>query len=205
MHMPASGPLVSVIIPVYNAEKFIGETLDSVFAQTWTNKEVIVVNDGSTDNTSALLAQLHHPQLTIINQQNGGASKAKQMGLERAAGDFIQYLDADDLLAPRKIELQIGPLLENPQKIAICKTAHFFDGSDYKYDNLPDDDHFFKNYLDEPLLFLLKLYGGLDLHAGMIHPNSFLIPQIIARKAGGWDASFSPCPDEDGEYFAGSY
>src|SRR6478609_3988332 len=100
MSSSSTKPLVSIIIPVYNAEKFIGETLKSVFSQTWVNKEIIVVNDGSTDATLSLLTQIDHPQLKIISQKNIGASKAKQCGFENANGDYIQYLDADDILSP---------------------------------------------------------------------------------------------------------
>jgi glycosyltransferase involved in cell wall biosynthesis len=191
-------PLVSIIIPAYNAEKFLAETLSSALAQTWSNKEIIVVNDGSTDGSADIVNAFSSSQVVLLNQANKGASAAKQTGLEYARGEFIQYLDADDVLAVNKIEMQMNALKDQPDKIAVCKTTHFF-GS--VANNIPSGDDFFLEYLDEPLNFLIKLYGGFDLHASMIQPNAFLTPISIINKAGPWNSDISPCTDEDGEYF----
>lgn len=190
--------LVSIIIPVFNAEKYLGETINAVLAQTWQNIEIIIVNDGSTDNSKSIINSFTEAEIILIDQTNQGVSAAKQAGLCIAKGAFIQYLDADDLLHPTKIEKQVIALLDNPDKIAICKTTHFFDNID---NNIPDDDHFFREYLNDPLNFLIKLYGGFDLVGGMIQPNAFLTPAGIIKKAGPWNTSISPCTDEDGEYF----
>src|SRR5689334_19611863 len=104
----AFDPLVSVIVPAYNAEQFITKTVDNVFQQTWKSIELIIVNDGSSDRTSEVLEPyLKDGRLVYIEQQNQGSSTAKNMGLQRATGDFIQYLDADDLLSANKIELHV--------------------------------------------------------------------------------------------------
>jgi glycosyltransferase involved in cell wall biosynthesis len=190
--------LVSIIIPVYNAEKFLAETLSSALAQTWPNKEIIVVNDGSTDGSADIVNAFGSSQVVLITQSNKGASAAKQTGLEHARGEFIQYLDADDVLAVNKIEVQMNALKDQPGKIAVCKTTHFFGSVD---NNIPSGDDFFLEYLDEPLNFLIKLYGGFDLRGSMIQPNAFLTPTSIVKKAGPWNSTISPCTDEDGEYF----
>lgn len=192
-------PLVSIIIPLYNAENYIAETLRSVLNQTWKNKEIIIVNDGSTDNSLAVVKSFDFEEIIVINQKNQGASAAKQTGLNRANGQFIQYLDADDILAPDKIEIQLMAIFDQPNKLAICQTAHFFDTPD---NNIPGDNYFFTEYLDEPLNFLIKLYGGFERRGGMIQPNAFLTPINVIEKAGPWNTSISPCPDEDGEYFS---
>lgn len=95
-------PLISVIIPCYNAEKFLAETLTSVFNQTYTNIEVIVVNDGSTDKTLDILqkTQLNEPRLKIIVQPNQGISAARNAGINNATGDFIAFIDSDDKWDP---------------------------------------------------------------------------------------------------------
>lgn len=195
-------PLVSIIIPVYNAERYLSGTLDSALNQTWPNKEIIIVNDGSKDKSLDIIKSYRSNEIILINQQNKGASAAKQTGLNKAAGAFIQYLDADDIIDIHKIERQVVALLDEPNKIAICKTAHFFNSEDFSKNYFPEDDHFFTDYLDEPVNFLIKLYGGFDLIGGMIQPNAFLTPKSIIEKAGPWNSNISPCMDEDGEYFS---
>ena len=91
--------LVSVIIPVYNAQKYIVECIDSVLTQTHTNLEVIIVNDGSTDHTLHLINHYKDERILIVNQENKGCSNAKNTGLLHSNGAFIQYLDADDILS----------------------------------------------------------------------------------------------------------
>jgi glycosyltransferase involved in cell wall biosynthesis len=193
-------PLVSVIIPLYNTEKHIEQCVNSVLNQTWPNIELIIVDDGSIDSGPQIIKKFEGEKVKIITQANQGASAAKQNGLSQASGQYIQYLDADDLLDSDKIERQVIALLKEPNKIAVCKTVHFF-GDDIK-DHIKEEDNFFLAYLNEPLNFLIKLYGGFDLSGGMIQPNAFLTPKAIIDKAGPWNSSISPCPDEDGEYFA---
>lgn len=192
-------PLVSVIIPLYNAERYIEQCIRSVLNQTWPNIELIVVDDGSTDNSYAIVKRFEDENVKILRQANQGASAAKQNGLNNAKGQYIQYLDADDLLDRDKINRQVFALLKEPNKIAVCKTVHFFGDDVENY--IEEEDNFFQAYLDEPLNFLIKLYGGFDLTGGMIQPNAFLTPKTIIDKAGPWDSSISPCTDEDGEYF----
>src|SRR5712671_6131422 len=102
-----SPPLVSILIPCYNAERYIGETLDSVFRQTWPKVEVIVVDDGSTDNSVDVIASFVGPKLKLIRQANRGQTAALNVCLTYATGDFVQYLDADDVIASEKIERQM--------------------------------------------------------------------------------------------------
>lgn len=102
---------VSVIIPCYNAASFIGQTLDSVFGQEGVEPEVIVVDDGSTDDSAAVIRS-KYPRVTLIETPNQGPSAARNLGTSAASADLIQYLDADDLLAPGKLAAQ-ATLLES--------------------------------------------------------------------------------------------
>lgn len=106
------GPLVSVIIPAYNAEAYLPATLESVFAQTYSQLEVIVVDDGSTDGTRDIVVayQSRYPRLRLISKKNGGVASARNAGLETAAGAYVAFLDADDVWHPEKIAAQMDAL-----------------------------------------------------------------------------------------------
>ena len=101
--------MVSIIIPVYNAENTISQTLDSVFNQTYESFEIIIVNDGSTDQTSKILRNYTHP-IKILTTENRGVSHARNLGFNHCIGKYIQYLDADDLLLPDKLKIQVEKL-----------------------------------------------------------------------------------------------
>lgn len=119
-------PTVSIIIPAYNAEKHISLTLDSVFNQTYPKEllEIIVINDGSTDETLSVLEK-YNDTCTIIHKDNGGVSLARNKGIDHAKGEFIQFLDADDLLSPDKLEIQINQLIQNDADVAYGNWQRF--------------------------------------------------------------------------------
>jgi glycosyltransferase involved in cell wall biosynthesis len=106
-------PLVSIIMPAFNTADYIEEAVDSVIAQTWPEWELIIVNDGSTDQTSAILEGFHDQRITTIDQKNLGVSAARNAGLERAEGEFVTFLDADDILPPRSLEVRAEFLTTN--------------------------------------------------------------------------------------------
>ncbi|HZX58320.1 MAG TPA: glycosyltransferase family A protein, partial [Mucilaginibacter sp.] len=103
-------PLVSIIIPVYNSEKHLAETISSALEQTWPNKEIIIVDDGSADNSLAIAKSFASENVKVFHQPNKGASAARNKGIQEAKGDYIQFLDADDLLMPNKIAAQVKQL-----------------------------------------------------------------------------------------------
>src|ERR1035438_7707365 len=109
-------PLVSVIIPAFNSARYLADAVESVFAQTYSEVECIVIDDGSTDHTNELLKELLkvHPGLKTARKTNGGPSSARNMGLRESTGDFISFLDADDALIPDKIERQVAFLNAHP-------------------------------------------------------------------------------------------
>lgn len=101
-------PLVSVIIPAYNAQDMIGETLDSILAQTYRNLEIIVVDDGSTDRTSQVVKGYGSRVLYHYQKNSGGCAVPRNAGIERSSGDFLCFIDADDLMAPDRVALQVA-------------------------------------------------------------------------------------------------
>src|SRR5580698_1730397 len=103
-------PLVSILIPAYNAEEWLADTLRSAIAQTWDRKEIIVVDDGSRDQTLAIARQFESDFVKVFTQENQGAAAARNKSFALSQGDYIQWLDADDLLAPEKISKQMEAL-----------------------------------------------------------------------------------------------
>ena len=101
-----TNPLVSVIIPTYNRAQYICEAVDSVLAQTYRNIEVIVVDDGSTDNTEEILRQ-YDSKIKYVFQNNAGPSAARNNGIKQARGDLLAFLDSDDIWLPEKLERQV--------------------------------------------------------------------------------------------------
>lgn len=108
--------LVSILIPAYNAEAWIADTIRSAITQTWPRKEIIVVDDGSTDQTLAVARRFASKEVAVVTQKNQGASAARNHALSLSQGDYIQWLDADDLLSPDKIASQIGGIEEVPKQ-----------------------------------------------------------------------------------------
>jgi glycosyltransferase involved in cell wall biosynthesis len=109
-----AGPLVSVVVPAYNAEKFLAEAIDSILAQTHTNTEIIIVNDGSTDRT-AVVAEGYGDRVKLIHRENGGIGPARNTGIEQVTGEFIALLDADDIWEPQKLAQQLALLEAEPE------------------------------------------------------------------------------------------
>lgn len=119
-------PLVSAIIPAYNAEKTIEDCINSIINQTYNNIEIIVVNDGSTDSTINILNRLTTKikNLTIFTISNSGPSKARNLGIQHAHGEYIAFLDSDDKWLPDKINMQVNYLINNPSIAVLgCKAS----------------------------------------------------------------------------------
>jgi glycosyltransferase involved in cell wall biosynthesis len=191
-------PLVSVIIPLYNAAPYISDCLESVLSQTWPNKEIIVVDDGSTDNSAEIAKGFAATGVKLIVQPNSGASIARNVGLAHAKGAYIQFMDADDLLSDEKIASEMEVLAGSREHLALCPTAYFNDGED---PSAADPSHeWFDEGSDDPVDFLARLYGGYDgKYGGMIQPNAWLTPKLLIDRAGLWNPMRNP--DDDGEFF----
>src|SRR5712664_2592403 len=120
-------PLVSILIPAFNAQAWLADTISSAIGQTWPRKEIIVVDDGSTDQTLSIARQFASKHITVITQANQGAAAARNKALSLSHGDYIQWLDADDLLAPDKVARQMEALncAESPRTLLSSSWGHF--------------------------------------------------------------------------------
>jgi hypothetical protein len=107
-------PLISIVMPAYNAERYIGAAIDSVLAQTWPNWELIVVDDGSTDRTAEIVRAYGDPRITLLQQANHGIGHARNTALEAVRGTFLCFLDSDDLLPPTSIASRAERMIADP-------------------------------------------------------------------------------------------
>lgn len=146
-------PLVSIIVPIYNVEKYIVRCVESIINQTYKNIEVILVDDGSTDNSLTIITTRYLNICTIISKQNGGLSSARNTGLERCSGEYLLFVDSDDWIVPNAVELLVENMLA--YKSDICcfrfKTANakreYLLGNDLKKTIINDEDEIVKNGL----------------------------------------------------------
>ena len=185
-------PLVSILIPAFNAQEWIADTLKSAIGQTWERKEVIVVDDGSTDHTLAIARQFASERVSIVSQNNQGAAAARNRAFSVSQGDYIQWLDADDLLAPDKIARQMeavdqcrskrtllssawGQFMYRPHRANLVPTALWCDLS--------------------PLEWLLRKMG----QGVFMQTATWLVSRELTEAAGPWNTQL--LGDDDGEYF----
>jgi glycosyltransferase involved in cell wall biosynthesis len=190
----AAKPLVSILIPAYNAQKWIAYSLQSAIAQTWQRKEIIVIDDGSTDRTAELAQRFASQGVKVVSiTPNQGLSAAVNHALQLCHGDYIQELDADDLLAPEKIERQLAALRAGDSKRILLSSpwAPFYYRTRYA--------RFVQNSLWEDLSPVEWLLRKLSENIHMQNAT-WLVSRELAEAAGPWDERLHY--DQDGEYFA---
>jgi glycosyltransferase involved in cell wall biosynthesis len=196
--MDNSKPLVSVIIPCYNCIVGIYETINSVLMQTYQEIEVIIVNDGSNEKTTKVLDSFKNTNVLVLQIPNSGASVARNKGVSVARGKYIQFLDAGDILHPRKIEKQIDSLSNSIEHVSVCYYRIIRNYSSVDKDIFVDQSNFIYS-TDDSQDFLINLWGGYD-KLNFIQTNCWLIPSDLIKNVGGWRNY--RCPDDDGEFFA---
>ncbi len=185
-------PLVSILIPAFNAETFIAQTLRSATAQTWPRKEIIVVDDGSTDGTLAVARHFASKQVSVVTQKNQGAAAARNAAFALSQGDYIQWLDADDVLAPEKIATQLAALGDSSTKKTLLSGpwGHFlYRVRRAKFSPSP-------LWADlTPLEWLLRKME----HDTYMQTATWLVSRELTETGGPWDTRL--LGDDDGEYF----
>jgi glycosyltransferase involved in cell wall biosynthesis len=184
--------LVSILIPAYNAQEWLAESLRSALDQTWQHKEIIVVDDGSKDRTLAIARQFQSKQVRVVTQENQGAAAARNKCLSLSQGDYIQWLDADDLLGVDKISRQMAVLDRDTTRRTLLSSewAWFF----YR----PQCARFEPSALWRdlsPVEWLIQKMGG-NLH---MQTATWLVSRELTEAAGPWNTLL--IGDDDGEYF----
>jgi glycosyltransferase involved in cell wall biosynthesis len=184
-------PLVSILIPAFNAERWISETLQSAAAQMWPRKEIIVVDDGSTDRTLAIAERFQSREIKVVSQRNQGAAAARNHAFSLSKGEYIQWLDADDLLSRDKIVRQFDALGAYSRRTLLSSAWG-------KFLHRPERAEFLPTSLWRdlsPVEWLLTKMGQ-NLH---MQTATWLVSRELTEAAGPWNTSLAI--DDDGEYF----
>jgi glycosyltransferase involved in cell wall biosynthesis len=184
--------LVSILIPAHNAERWVADTIASALAQTWPRKEIVVVDDGSADRTLEVARQFESSIVKVVSQEHQGASVARNRALAHAQGDYIQWLDADDLLASTKVSAQLSAVREAGGPMTLLSSAYgFFYWRTQKARFVPTSI-----WHDlEPLEYLLRSFR----HNLWMNPAAWLVSRALTERAGPWNERLTL--NDDGEYF----
>jgi glycosyltransferase involved in cell wall biosynthesis len=186
-------PLISILIPAYNAEPWIADTIRSATAQTWRNKEIIIVDDGSKDQTLSVARRFASKETSIVTQTNQGAAAARNKAFALCQGDYIQWLDADDLLSGDKIarQMETAEQCQSNRTLISCGWGYFM--------RRPRKAKFVSTPLWQdltPLEWMLRKWEK-NLH---MQTATWLVSRELTEAAGPWDSRL--LGDDDGEYFS---
>lgn len=176
-------PLVSVIIPTHNRGQFLDDAIQSALNQSWPHSEIIVVDDGSTDDTRERVLA-YGPPVRYLYQPNQGAGAARNTGIAHSRGEYIAFLDDDDIWLPQKLERQVGALVTDPDAVAYCLCAYV----DQARNLLPE----------EPRRIVVN--GDVLTRCPeecWVAPSAMMIPRSCIEKAGMFDPSLRACEDWD--------
>jgi glycosyltransferase involved in cell wall biosynthesis len=176
--------LVSILIPCFNAAPYVGAAVQSVLDQTWPEKEIIVVNDGSTDGSAEILDGIRDSRISVIHQHNTGQCAAANRAFEESHGDYVKFFDADDLLAPNTIELQMKRLAGSQTAVASCEWGRFYDDDVATFQLSPQTVWRDMESTD----WLVEAWREAQ---PMMQCALWLIPRTIVARAGLWDTSLS--------------
>ena len=186
-------PLVSILIPAFNAQEFLADTVRSALAQTWPRKEIIIVDDGSTDGTLTLARQFESPEVIVVTQPNQGASMARNTAFSLCHGEFLQWLDADDLLAPDKITQQMELFERGMDRRTLLSSAwgSFY----YRASRAKFQENSLWCDLSPVDCMVRKFSDNVYMQTG-----AWLVSRELATAAGLWDPRM--LIDDDGEFFS---
>ena len=203
-HLPPN-PLVSVIIPAYNAEKFICDALDSVLAQTYSNLEIILVDDGSIDNTKDLVLTYGNKVLYSYQSNSGGCSKPRNEGIKRSRGQLICVFDADDIMLPHRVEDQVRCLREYPAVGMVISDYQNFDDVTVETTTHFETCEKLKTLLrraDLPEVLLLNpdLSTSLMLAENFLSAGGPMYRREVFDSVGGYDENLNASEDFEFHY-----
>ncbi len=181
-----SRPLVSILIPCYNAAPYLGDTLDSAFAQTHPDVEIILVDDGSSDG-SLEIARAREPRIRVLAGPQRGASAARNAATKESRGEFLQYLDADDLLLPDAVAARVRQLSESGADVACEDWRRIFRQPDGSWTQGPIESADYRRFDEAPDLAIFNGFWA--------PPAALLYRRSIVEKIGGWNPTLPVIQD----------
>lgn len=177
-------PLLSIIVPVYNSEKYLKKCLNSIVYQTYTNIEIICVNDGSTDESSKIIEEFKSKdkRIKVINQENRGLAEARNTGIKNIKGEFVAFLDSDDWLQEDFYKLLISRICQDNSDIAVGETHYYYDDKISKnewvnYYNFKNDKLIIKNVEDKQNLIYSCACWNKVYRTSLIKDNDLWFPK----------------------------
>ena len=182
--------MISVIVPAYNAEKTILSTLESIQQQTYQDLEIIVINDGSTDRTFDIVNNIEDSRIKIFNYPNGGISKARNRGIIQANGEYISFIDADDIWTIDKLEKQLAALENNLQaSVAYSWVAVMLEN--------PDNHEATAFFSGKKVTFTGNIFAPLLLENFIGNGSNILVKKEAIAEIGEFDSTVNSCEDWD--------
>ncbi|MBX2990028.1 MAG: glycosyltransferase family 2 protein [Bacteroidetes bacterium] len=180
-------PLVSVVIPAYNAERFVGKTIESILLQTYPHFEVLVVDDGSTDSTAGIVKSfaVHDSRVKLLQKPNGGVATARNMGIRNATGEYVAPCDSDDVWYPDRLKAQVECMIQSDESVGLV----------YCWSKIIDED-------DRPIVDITHSYEG-RVFADLVYSNFLgngscaLIRRRCFDAVGEYNGATTPCEEWD--------
>ncbi len=190
-------PLISIIVPLYNAEKYLSRCIEALLNQTYENLEIILVNDGSKDNTLNICREWEQKdnRIVIVDKKNGGAADARNHGLDVCTGDYIGFVDGDDFFAEDMFEVLLQDCLSSDKEIACCNRINRYNDKDVKYtisenSEVLDTEQAVERMLVKnnfPLwdkLYKRNVFDGYRLQAGVTYEDEIPAIELVMRSNG---------------------
>lgn len=189
-------PLVSIIIPVYNVEKYLHKCVDSVLGQTYTNIEVYLIDDGSTDSSGGICDEYlkKDNRIKVIHKENGGQGSARNMALDVCKGEYIAFVDSDDYIKSDMIEIMVSEMLKTSSELAICGIAvdtgiRFVENSGYTEERVLETYSLMKDYVSTPNIhtgpcnkvYCKKLFDSIRFPNFRAHEDAFIMHKILGQ------------------------
>ncbi len=188
-------PLISVIVPVYNVEDYVETCLESVKKQTYKNLEILIIDDGSSDQSWKICEKFvkHEPRAVLVHQQNQGLSGARNTGLRMARGDYFMFVDSDDYVAENMAEIMIDAILENDTKMSMCGYYTFEDGCSQKSSKVLPAASGIVSGIDVMLrlpysvahivvwtkLYHRSIFNNLEFELGRLHEDELIMHKVM--------------------------
>src|ERR1700682_983363 len=186
-------PLVSVVMPVYNAEKYLQPAIESILNQSYSNQEIIIINDGSTDSSKNIILNFRDPRVRFFeNPENWGIERTRNRGLEEAKGEYIAVLDSDDIAFPERIKIQVEFLEKNPEYGMCGSYFQIIDRNDklVKKARFPTNDKDARSNLilhncfcHSTVMMRSKLAKDLKYRAGFDVIEDYILWYMISQRA----------------------